>query len=143
MRFYGTIETNLVTVLKNSCKGKDLTDIGYSIDSLMFETPDGQTFNIDFEEGDYAVEETSLTFRLKSLGITFEENWVCLGTTEGIDFENDYDFFRVCDLKSISLYLPEDVSEFVKKLKFEVSKCELFIGNDSISYDATNVEVEV
>lgn len=143
MRFYGTIETNLVTVLKNSCKDVDLTDIGYSIDSLMFETPEGQTFNIDFEEGDYAIEEDSITFRLKSLGITYEENWNDLGTTEGVDFENDYDFFKVCDLKSISLYLPEEVPDCIDGVEFSITECDLFIGKDSISYDAPNVSVEL
>lgn len=139
MRFYGTIETNLMNLIK------DISDIHYSIDSLMFETPDGDTFRIDFEEGDYAVEEDSITFRLKSLGITFEEDWLDLGTTDGVDFENDYDFFSLCNLINIFVYLPDEVAEKIeniKDLKFKMVECDLYLGEDSVSYDAPLVEVE-
>jgi len=144
MRFYGTIETNLISLLEKSNNGKSIEDLGYSIDTLMFETPDGETFNIDFEEADYAFEEESLTFRLKSLGMTFADEWKTLHRTDNVDFERDYDFFSICELKSIVLYLPEeiDISSFENELYFKVLECDLFIGEDSISYDFEYIEVE-
>lgn len=142
MRFYGTIRTNLGKL----CKEYDIEDIGYSVDGLMFETKEGETFDIDFEEGDYALEESYISFRLKSLGISFEEGWDKLeGRTGGIDFENDYHFFRQAVLRSINVYVPEHpkvTDEFLSKLKFKVLECYLQLAGGEVYYKPNKVEVE-
>lgn len=139
MRVYGDIETNLSKL--------EIKGFGYSVDSLLFESEDGQSFNIDFEEGDYGIKpEGLLFFRLKSLGITFNHDWTDLKLDEGKDLEHSVELFKKSKLKSLELYIYVD--EYVKqdeieKLKFENISIELHIDEDVIGYSGKDIEIGV
>ncbi len=104
MRCYG-----LIGVKSEVCA--DIKEVlsGYSIDSIRLETATGKEYVIDFEEGDYGIENNQLYFRLKSLGCTFCETWESLERDKDIEFENDIAFFKSSKIKVVSLYLPEEV----------------------------------
>lgn len=139
MRVYGDINTNL--------KELEIKDFNYSIDSLLFETEDGQTFNIDFEEGDYGVSpEGLLYFRLKSLGITFDNDWVGLKLDKGKDLEHSSELFKKCKLISLEAYVYVDESvaqETLDKLKFTYTSIEMHVDEDVIKYSGEDIIIGI
>lgn len=138
MRFYGTIETNLMEEYIK--QGIDYST--YSVDSLLFETGDGEEFRIDFEEADYAIESEYITFRLKSLGITFREDWDDLTLRDrSIEMEQDVELFKRSKLKEIYIYLG-DVLDQLESLKFESTESYLQIGNEDIHYKGVIVDAD-
>jgi len=137
MRIYGDIETNLNELdLKNLC---------YSVDSLTFMSPDRIVFNIDFEEGDYEVNgDGVMHFRLKSLGLTFEDEWKKLKLTEGLDLEHDFELFEKCSLESVNMYLyidEEEYSKVIKNIKIKESKISLHVEKNVVCYTSTTINI--
>jgi len=137
MRIYGDIETNLNELdLKNLC---------YSVDSLTFMSPDRIVFNIDFEEGDYEVNGDGIMhFRLKSLGLTFEDEWKKLKLTEGLDLEHDFELFEKCSLESVNMYLyidEEEYSKVIKNIKIKESKIGLHVDKNVVCYTSTTINI--
>lgn len=140
MKFYGTIETNLGEIYKEYG-----IDGHYSIDSLMFETPEEESFDIDFDDGDFSLEADYLTFRLKGLGCSFMDSWKVLGIDTIEDLENNYNLFNNMKLKTVVVHIPEDDkidNEFLNSLKFKVIQANLDIQGKEISYDVDGIEVE-
>lgn len=139
MRNYGVLLSNLQKVSEETG-----VDLDYSFDSLTFETAKGETFNIDFEEGDYSKKGSILDYRLKSLGVTFEQDIAAVYDKGLSGFENDYDFFRSCKLKQLTAYIngTED-TEVLSKIKMKPKEIYLNIGGRTIHYRANKVEVNV
>lgn len=145
MRFYCTIKTNFGELCKEF--GLDKDDIIISVDSLKFARAGDETFDIDFEYGDYDLTDTELDIRLKALGTTFSNTWnhleidltgtsdvklKALGSTlndtwdplekDLKSMENDNELFATSELTTVVLHITENEKindEFVSKLNFE------------------------
>lgn len=139
MRNYGVLLANLQKVSKENG-----VDLDYSFDSLTFETTKGKTFNIDFEEGDYTKRGSVLDYRLKSLGMTFEQEINEVYAKDLSEFENDYDFFRSCKLKQMTAcILGVEDTKILSKIKMKPKEIYLNIGNRTIHYKANKIEVNI
>lgn len=140
MRAYGVIKSNLKVI-----EEKHKTEVDYSIDSLLFETPEGEEFCIDFEEGDFAKEDYYLSFRLKSLGITYKEEWTGLARDNSIAMEQDYSFLRKCKLREVRLYLSDQDNansiQVMAEAKFKVYELYMHVNEGTIYYKTNKVAI--
>lgn len=139
MRNYGVLLSNLQKVSKDNG-----VDLDYSFDSLTFETAKGETFNIDFEEGDYSKKGSTLDYRLKSLGITFEQDIDAVYNKDLSEFENDYEFFKGCKLTQMTAYIhgTEDAT-ILRKIKMKPKEIYLNVGGGTIHYKTNKIEVHI
>lgn len=136
MKAYGVFRSNLVK-LCNEINN----DINFSIDSLTFQTKNGEQFDIDFEEGDFNKNKSNLNFRLKSMGSTFFDSIEKVYNGEPIDIEGDYNFFRDCKLTQISIYIYDGNGDqyITDKLNIKLARIKLIIRDRSLYYHTAKV----